>query len=155
MAIYSCNNLLGCQTLLDWAQVKSELPQLFSGKEIANIQHKNLILYFAMQKIAPFHVCIVTYKEQYMLIHGEEELRILLDFVLCGTSLEKCQWTILQPFPGRERLTFSDLPLSCKERMLATKIPHCDFSVSTGWELELLQSYYSAAALSSIAFPIL
>ncbi len=156
MAIYPCNNLLGCQTLLDWTQVKKELPHLFHDAKPINIQSKNLILYFALQKVAPFHVCIVAYKDQYMLLHGKVELQILLDFILCDTSLERSQWISPHPFPSKKKnLSFWNLPLSHKERILATRIPHCDFCVTAEDELELLQSYYSADASLSMREPML
>lgn len=156
MAIYSCDNLLGCKTLLDWAQVKSELPQLFSGKREVSDRRKNLVVYFALQDAAPFHVCVAAHNGQYMLLHGGEELQILLDFILCGAPLERSRWTGPLPFPGTEnRLTFADIPLGCQERLLATRIPHCDFSVGTEKELESLRIYYRDAASASISSPIL
>lgn len=155
MAIYSCGNLLGCRTLLDWTQVRSELPGLFSGKRDVSARRKNLIIYFALQKAAPFHVCIAAHNGQYMLLHGEEELQILLDFILFGALLERSRWTDPLPFPGKEdRLAFSDISLSGQERLLSTKIPHCDFSVGTRKELESLQICYRDAASASICLPI-
>lgn len=156
MAIYSHKNLLGCTTIQDWTIVKKELPQLFNSRNGLNARNRETLIYFALQKTALFHVCIASYRGQYWLLHGTQELQILLDFILCGTSLMRNTWTLPLPFPGEgAQCTFSNLSMQMRERLLATKIPHCDLSVSTAQEMECLYAHYNDGTSDSICLPIL
>lgn len=142
MAIYPHNNLLGCTTIQDWTIVKEELPQLFDGKSCLSTQRREAIIYFALQKTALFHVCVVSYSGRYQLLHGAQELQVLLNFILCGTPLIRDTWTLPLPFPVEgDQCTFASLSMQMRERLLATRIPHYDFSISTAQEMECL--YYA------------
>lgn len=156
MAIYPHNNLLGCRTIQDWTIVKEELPQLFDGKSGLNAQRREMIIYFALQKTALFHVCVVSYRGHYQLLHGTQELQVLLDFILCGTPLIRDTWTLPLPFPGEgAQCTFASLSMQMRERLLATRIPHYDFSIGTAQEMECLCMHYSTGISDSICLPML
>lgn len=158
MAIYPHKNLLGCRTVQDWTVVKEELPQLFDDRRRLNAKRRDAVIYFALQKTALFHVCIASYKGQYRLLHGTQELLALLDFILYGAPLTRNTWTLPLPFPGDgEQCTFSSLSMQMREQLLATRIPHCDVSVGTIGELECLSSYYSdgIGISDSICLPML
>lgn len=156
MAIYPHNNLLGCRTIQDWTTVKEEFPQLFDKKIDLNIQRRETIIYFALQRTALFHVCVVSYKGQYQLLHGTQELQVLLDFVLCGTPLIRDTWTLPLPFPGKgTQCTFASLSTRMRNLFLTTKVPHYDFSISTVQEMECLYMHYSTKMSDSICLPML
>ncbi len=156
MAIYPHNNLLGCRTIQDWTIVTEELPQLFDGKSSLNTQRREAIIYFALQKTALFHVCVVSYRGHYQLLHGTQELQVLLNFILCGTPLMRDTWTLPLPFPGKgAQCTFASLSMQMRERLLTTRIPHYDFSISTAQEMECLCMYYSTGTSDSICLPML
>lgn len=116
-----------------------------------------MLLYFAMQGAAPFHVCITLYRKQILLIHGAAELRTLLDFLFCTTApVEREQWHFPQPLPGDEpHFTAANLSCGERERMLSTPVAHSDFTVESQEELELLRSYYTPFASSTIRLPML
>lgn len=156
MAIYAHKNLLGCRTILDWTVAKEELPQLFDGKGDLSAQRRDTVIYFALQNTALFHVCVASYKGQYQLLHGAQELHVLLDFILCGAPLIRNSWTLPLPFPGKgEQCFFSSLTIQMRERLLSTKIPHCDLSVDTVPEMECLRAHYNTGTSDSICFPML
>lgn len=156
MAIYPHRNLLGCKTIQDWTTVKEEMPQLFDSRNSLTARRRETVIYFALQKTALFHVCIVSYKGQYRLLHGTQELQVLLDFILYDAPLIRNTWTLPLPFPGEgTQCTFSTLSMQTRECLLATRIPHCDISVSTAQEMECLCTHYSAGTSDSICLPIL
>lgn len=156
MAIYPHNNLLGCSTIQDWTIVKKEMPQLFDGRISLNTQRREEVIYFALQKTALFHVCVVSYRGQYQLLRGTQELQVLMDFILCGAPLMRDTWTLPMPFPVEEaQCTYSGLSMQARERLLAAKIPHCDISVSTAQEMEYLCTHYSDGISDSISLPML
>ncbi len=152
MAIIPNRDLLGCNTLRDWAAVSSEMPQLLEG-EGAGLppQRRNMLLYFALQGAAPLHTCIVRYQRQFLLLYGAAELRALLDFLFLGTPVEREAWRFPLPLPGdKPRLTAADLPRSERERILSVRTPHCDFTVDTREDMELLRTYYMPMTSSAI-----
>lgn len=156
MAIYPHRNLLGCKTIQDWTIVKEEMPQLFDSRNGINARHRETVIYFALQKTALFHVCIASYKGQYWLLHGTQELQALLDFILHGVPLIRNTWTLPLPFPVEgTQCAFSNLSMQMRERLLATRIPHCDISVSTAQEMECLCTHYSDGTSNSICLPML
>lgn len=143
MAVYSCSNLLGCRTLLDWTRISSELPQLFRSEGDISAWRRNQIIYCALQGAVLFRVCVAKYKQQYVLLEGRQELQVLMDFVVCAAALDRHGWKGSLPFPvDKEQLIFSDIPLCDKERLLSIEIPHSDFIVTTEKEMESLQAYY-------------
>ena len=156
MAIYPHKNLLGCTTIQDWTIVKNEMPQIFERRNGLNARDREIVIYFALQKIALFHVCIASYRGRYWLLHGMQELQVLLDFIVCGVPLIRNTWSLPLPFPGEgTQCTFSNLSMQMRERLLATKIPHCDLSVSTTQEMECLYARYINGASDSICLPML
>lgn len=156
MSIYPHKNLLGCKTIQDWMIVKKELPQLFDNKEILTTQRRQEILYFAMQKVALFNVCVASYKGKYQLLYGTQELQVILNFIQCSTLLIRDAWILPLPFPSKEaQCTFSSLSMQMRERLLATRIPHCDLIVSTAQEMEFLCARYSTGTSNSICSPML
>lgn len=155
MSIFASMNLLCCNTLRDWAVIRSELPQLFRNNEILSPQYRNMLLYFAMQNAAPFHVCTVQYREEFLLLHGGSELQTLLEFLFFNAPVERRQWQFPIRLPGEKDLaTISDFSLEEKFRILSTKIPHCDFSIDSAKDLELLHKYYTSCVSPSICSPI-
>lgn len=156
MAIYPHKNLLGCKTIQDWTIVKEELPQLFDSTRGINAQRRDAVIYFALQRTALFHVCVVSYKGQYRLLKGARELQYLFDFIICGVPLIRDTWTLPLAFPMEgTQCTFSSLSMQMREHLLSTKIPHCDLSVSTTQEMKYLCAYYSDGISDSICLPML
>lgn len=144
MAIIANRNLLGCSTLRDWSVVRSERPDILGDGAGVPDQYRNMLLYFAMQGAAPFHVCITLYRRQILLIHGAAELRTLLDFLFGPAApVERKQWHCPQPLPGdKPRFTVADLSYWERERILSTPIAHSDFTVESQEDLEFLRAYY-------------
>lgn len=155
MSIIANMNLLCCNTLQDWAVVRSELPQLFRNSKNLAPQYRSMLIYFAMQNVAPFHVCTVLYREKILLLHGESELHTLLEFLFFNAPVERQQWQFPIRLPGKKSLaTITDFSLEEKRRILSTRIPHCDFSIDSLKDLELLRKYYTSCVSPSICSPI-
>lgn len=155
MSIIANINLLCCNTLQDWAVVRSELPQLFRDNENLTPQYRSMLIYFAMQNVAPFHVCTVLYREKFLLLHGGAELRTLLEFLFFNAPVERQQWQFPIRLPGEnDPATISDFSQEGKRRILSTRIPHCDFSIDSPKDLELLRKYYTSCVSPSICSPI-
>lgn len=156
MAIIVNRNLLGCSTLRDWAAVNSELPHIMRNAPEVAPERRNMLLYFAMQGAAPFHTCTVLYRQQVLLLYGAAELRVLLDFLFRGVSIERELWRFPLPLPGdKPQLTAAELSSRERERIFSTRVPHCDFTVDTQVELDTLRAYYTSPVSAAICCPML
>lgn len=156
MSISASENLLCCNTLRDWGVVRSELPHLFRCNKKLNVQQRNLILYFAMQNAIPFHVCTVFYRKNFLILHGQQELQALLEFMFLNVPVNRQLWPFPLHLPGKTDLvTISDFSYEEQCRILSTKIPHCDFNIDSAEDMNMLHSYYTSFASSSSCSPIL
>jgi len=151
MAIIANRNLLGCDTLRDWAVVRSELPYILEDEPGVDPRRRDALIYFALQGAAPFHICAVLCQERILLLHGAAELRTLTDFMFCGAPVERERWRFPLPLPGdKPCLTASDFSPGERERVLTVRIPHCDFTVDSQEDLEALRAYYTSFTSSEI-----
>lgn len=156
MSIFVSKNLLCCNTLRDWSIIRSELPHLFCCDNKLNPHQRNMILYFAMQNAIPFQVCTVLYHKEFLILHGQQELQALLEFMFLNAPINRQLWSFPFQLPGKGNLiTISDFSHEERHRILSTKIPHCDFSVDSATDLNMLSTFYMSFVSSTICSPIL